>query len=164
MSRDHIKWSKFALYQVEDSDLDGAPYLEFPFHPGSKFKAVNTGIDEPTVQINFEDFVNGQSIAWSMPHDEVQYVVSGTAEITYHLPPLMLETGKVIAKPGSVYLLPQGARIVWKVLSDEPFRHLCICWPNPSYPIPVGASVAKLRAKEKAAGVKKSAAKKKSKK
>lgn len=157
MSRDHIKWSKFGIYQVEDSDLDRAPDLEFPFHPGSKFRAVNTGIDEPTVQINFEDFVKGQSITWSMPHDEVQYVVSGTAEITFHLPPLMLESGKVIAKPGSVYLLPQGARIVWTVLSDEPFRHLCICWPNPSYPIPVADSVQKLRAKAAKGGAKKPA-------
>lgn len=142
MSRDHIRWSKFKMYKVDDTDLDNAPDLEFPFHPGSRFRAVNTGIDEPTTQINFEDFVKGQAITWSMPHDEVQYVVSGRAEITYYLPPLMQESGKVIAEPGCVYLLPQGARITWDVLGDEPFRHLCICWPNPSYPIPVADSVA----------------------
>ena len=139
-----ITWSKFKIYDPVDSDLDNAPDLEFPFHPGSKFRAINTGIDEPSTQVNYEDFYKGMDIGWSMPHDEVQVVVSGEAEIEYFLPPLMAESGKVIAKKGSVYLLPQGARIIWRVLSDEPFRHLCICYPNPRYPIPVADSVAKL--------------------
>jgi quercetin dioxygenase-like cupin family protein len=139
---DNIKWSKFMIYKAVDSDLDNAQDLEFPFHPGSRFRAVNTGIDEPACQVNYEDFYKGRDITWSMPHDEVQYVVSGRAEIEYHLPPLMLETGKAIAEPGSIYLLPQGARIVWRVLSDEPFRHLCICYPNPGYPIARAASIA----------------------
>lgn len=142
MAAKGITWSKFKMYRCVDSDLDDAPDLEFPFHPGSRFRAVNTGIDEPTTQINYEDFYQGQPITWSMPHDEVQYVISGRAEITFHLPPLMQESGKVVAEPGCVYLLPQGARIVWNVLSDEPFRHLCICYPNPGYPIPVAASAA----------------------
>ncbi|MEL7030214.1 MAG: hypothetical protein AAGL49_13650, partial [Pseudomonadota bacterium] len=111
MAQDRIPWSKFKIYSVADSDLDEAPDLEFPFHPGSRFRAVNTGIDEPCTQINYEDFYKGQAITWSMPHDEVQYVVSGRAEITYFLPPLMQESGKAIAEPGSVYILPQGARI-----------------------------------------------------
>ena len=139
-----ITWSKFKIYDPVDSDLDNAPDLEFPFHPGSKFRAINTGIDEPSTQGNYEDFYKGMDIGWSMPHDEVQVVVSGEAEIEYFLPPLMAESGKVIAKKGSVYLLPQGARIIWRVISDEPFRHLCICYPNPRYPIPVADSVAKL--------------------
>ncbi|QTH20174.1 hypothetical protein HRJ34_17655 [Rhizorhabdus wittichii] len=142
---DRISWSKFAHYNCVDADLDDAPDLEFPFHPGSKFRAVNTGIDEPACQVNYEDFVRGSDITWTLAHDEVQYVVSGTAEIEYHLPPLMIETGKVVAGPGSVYLLPRGCRVVWRVLSDEPFRHLCITYPNPSYPIPLAASVEKLR-------------------
>ncbi len=140
MSVGHIEWGKFKIYHCEDSDLDGAPNLEFPFIPGSKFKAVNTGIDEAGVQVNYEDFVKGEDIVWTVSHDEVQYVVSGEAEIEYHLPPLMIETGKVVAKAGSVYLLPRGTRVVWRVLSDEPFRHLCICFPNPGYPIPVAES------------------------
>lgn len=136
-----LDYSKFRLYSVQDADLDRAPGYEFPFIPGSQFKAVNTGIDEPAVQVNFEDFLPGPDIVWSMFHDEVQYVTSGRAEITYHLPPLMQETGTVVAGPGSIYLLPRGARIRWRVLGSEPFRHLCVCIPNPGYPIPVAASV-----------------------
>ena len=92
------------------------------------------------MQVNFEDFLPGPDIVWSMFHDEVQYVTSGRAEITFHLPPLMQETGTAIAGPGSIYLLPRGARIRWRVLGGEPFRHLCVCIPNPGYPIPVASS------------------------
>lgn len=136
-----LDYSKVRMYTVKDSDLDTAPNYEFPFIPGSQFKAVNTGIDEPAVQVNFEDFVPGPDITWSLFHDEVQYVTSGRAEITFHLPPLMQESGTVIAEPGSIYLLPRGCRVRWRVLGNEPFRHLCICIPNPGYPIPYAASV-----------------------
>ena len=53
---------------------------------------------------------------------------------------MLVRHGKVVAEPGSIYLLPRGCRVIWRVLSDEPFRHLCITYPNPSYPIPVAAS------------------------
>ena len=139
---DALKWGRFGIYRCEDGDLDNAPDMEFPFAAGSRFRAVNTGINEPACQINYEDFYKGPDIVWTLAHDEVQYVVSGRAEIEYHLPPLMIETGKVIAEPGCVYLLPRGCRVVWRVLSDEPFRHLCVTYPNPGYPIPVAASVA----------------------
>ena len=99
------------MYSVVDSDLDAAPVLEFPFIKGSKLKAVNCGIEEPAVQVNFEDFLPGQDIVWSMFHDEVQYVTSGGAEISFHLPPLMQESGRVVAEPGSIYLLPRDWRI-----------------------------------------------------
>jgi mannose-6-phosphate isomerase-like protein (cupin superfamily) len=143
MSGSHaaIPYSRFEIYKVVNNDLDSAPEFPFPFVAGSKFKAVNTGIDQPAVQVNFEDFYPGPDIVWSMFHDEVQYVTSGRAEITFHLPPLMQESGTVTAEAGSIYLLPRGARIVWRVLGDMPFRHLCICIPNPGYPIPVAESV-----------------------
>jgi mannose-6-phosphate isomerase-like protein (cupin superfamily) len=140
MTGGHINWGRFSIYHCNDADLDEAPDLEFPFIKGSRFRAVNTGIDEPGVQVNYEDFVKGKDIVWTLAHDEIHYVVSGECEIEYHLPPLMLESGKAIARAGSVYFMPRGLRIVWRTLSEEPFRHLCICVPNPGYPIPVAAS------------------------
>ena len=136
-----IRWSKFAIYQIDDADLDEAQLRPFPLIQGALYKAVNCGIKQPACQINFEDFVKGPDIVWVMPHDEVHVVTKGTAEITYHLPPLMRETGTVTAKPGSVCFLPRASRIVWRVTSDEPFRHLCICFPDPDYPTPLAASV-----------------------
>jgi hypothetical protein len=135
-----ITWSKFAHYHYDETDLDHEPDLEFPFVPGSRFRAVNTGINEPALQLNLEDFYKGTDIPWTLGHDEAHYVLQGECEIEYHLPPLMIETGKVIVKAGSSYFLPRGCRVVWRVVSDEPFRHLCFCYPNPSYPIPVARS------------------------
>lgn len=137
-----IPYSRFKLYNVHDADLDAVTPVPFPFVPGSSFRAVNTGIDEPAVQINFEDFLPGPDIIWSMFHDEVQYVTAGHAQITFHLPPLMQVSGTVIAGPGAIYLLPRGARITWRVLNNQPFRHLCVCVPNPGYPIPFAHSIA----------------------
>lgn len=134
---DRINWGKFQHYDYVDTDLDNEPDMEFPFVPGSRFRAANIGIDEPAVQINLEDFYKGQDIPWTVSHEEVHYVVSGECEIEYFLPPLMLESGKVVAKPGSVYYIPQGCKVIWRVLSDEPFRHFCVCFANPGYPIPV---------------------------
>ena len=139
---DRLEYSKFQMYKANDGDMDTADIFQFPFVEGSQFRAVNTGIDEPSVQINYEDFLPGPEIPWSLFHDEVQYVVSGSAEIEYWLPPLMQETGKVVAEPGCIYLLPRGCRVIWRVLGDEPFRHLCVCFPNPGYPIAKARSMA----------------------
>ena len=140
-----IARSKFAIYDIDDADLDGAAARPFPFIPGSLYKAVNCGIKEPACQINFEDFFEGPDIVWVMPHDEVHVVTMGEAEITVHLPPLMRETTTAVARTGSVYFLPRSARIVWRVRGAVPFRHLCICFPDPDYPTPLAASVARRR-------------------
>lgn len=137
---DRIQWGKFAVYHGDSADLDDQPDLTFPFVEGSRFRAANTGIDEPALQVNIEDFYKGVDIPWTLSHDEAHYVISGECEIEYHLPPLMLESGKVIVKAGATYYMPRGCRVVWRVLSDEPFRHLCFCFPNPGYPIPVARS------------------------
>jgi quercetin dioxygenase-like cupin family protein len=137
---DKITWGKFAHYRYDKDDLANEPDLQFPFVPGSRFRAVNTGIDEPALQLNLEDFYKGVDIPWTLAHDEAHYVISGECEIEYWLPPLMLETGKIIAKAGDSYYMPRGCRVIWRTLSDEPFRHLCFCFPNPGYPIPVAAS------------------------
>lgn len=132
-----IRWGRFAVYHYDAGDLDDEPDMEFPFVPGSRFRAANTGIDEPGLQLNLEDFHKGPDIPWTLAHDETHYVISGVCEVEYHLPPLMLESGKVVVKAGDSYFMPRGCRVVWRVLSDEPFRHLCFCVPNPGYPIPV---------------------------
>ena len=136
-----ITWSNFGIYHINDDDLDFAKDKIFPFVPNSKYRAVNTGINEPSTQINFEDFYPGADIIWTLTHDEVHYVTKGEAEITCYLPPLMKKNKRAIAKKGSIYLLPRGCRVVWKITSEDPFRHLCICFPNPGYPSQKAPSV-----------------------
>lgn len=138
---DRIAWGRFAHYRYDADDLAAEPDLVFPFVEGSRFRAANIGIDEPAVQVNIEDFHKGVDIPWTLAHDEVHTVISGECEIEFHLPPLMMETGKVLARTGDCYYMPRGCRVVWRVLSDEPFRHYCICFPNPGYPIPKVASI-----------------------
>ena len=138
---DSMTYSNFGYYKPQDSDLDDAEKWAFPFIDGSQFRAINVGIDEPTCQINYEDWLPGPDIWWSMNHDEVHVVTKGRAEVEYWLAPLMQENKQVIAEVGDVYFLPRGARIRWRVLGDEPFRHLCICYPNPGYPVPKAKSV-----------------------
>jgi hypothetical protein len=137
-----ITWSKFRIYDVKDSDLDESPARAFPHVPGALYKAVNGGIKEPACQVNFEDFFPGPAIEWFMSHDEVHYVTSGEAEIVAFAPPLHKEETRVIARAGSVYLLPRGLRVTWRVLGEAPFRHVCICFPDPGYPTPLARSVA----------------------
>ncbi|RRN66040.1 cupin domain-containing protein [Caulobacter sp. 602-1] len=136
-----IAYSRFRMYQVDESDLEKAPLFSFPMLEGVMNKAINVGIDEPATQVNFEEFLPGHDISWAMFHDELHYVTSGECEVTYHLAPMMTISGTVIARPGCIYLLPRGAHIKWKVLGDKPFRHLCICIPNPGYPVPLADSV-----------------------
>ena len=138
---DRMTYSNFGYYKPQDSDLDHAEKWAFPFIEGSQFRAINVGIDEPACQINCEDWLPGPDIWWSMNHDEVHVVTKGRAEVEYWLAPLMQENKMVIAEVGDVYYLPRGARIRWRVLGDEPFRHLCICYPNPGYPVPKAKSV-----------------------
>ena len=139
---DKLVYSRFAMYKVDEDDLEQSETFPFPFVEGSQFRAVMCGIDEPSCQVNFEDWLPGPDITWSMFHDEVQYVIRGRAEIEIWHPPLMQDHVKVVAEPGCIYLLPRGARVLWRVLGDEPFRHLCICYPNPGYPVSTARSVA----------------------
>ena len=55
-----LSFSKFRMYKVDPNDLEVADDLEFSFILGSRFRAVNVEIDEPAVQVNFEDFYKGQ--------------------------------------------------------------------------------------------------------
>ena len=57
-----IAWGKFAHYHYDNQDLADEPDLEFPFVNGSRFRAVNTGINEPALQVNLEDFFKGKDI------------------------------------------------------------------------------------------------------
>jgi hypothetical protein len=60
----------------------------------------------------------------------------------YWLPSPTTKHGKAVAEPDSKYHAPRGCRMLWRVLSNEPFRHLCIAYPNPSQKSAAARSVA----------------------
>ena len=134
MSDKAITWGKIKVYDIQDSDLDTAEDMEFPFHPGSRFRAVNTGIDEPSVQINYEDFFPGTRYRLGpAPMMRCNTSSSGTAEIDYWLPPLMLESGTVSSEARQHRLFTACIQSRMEVTSEEPLRHLCVL-PQPRLP------------------------------
>jgi ethanolamine utilization protein EutQ (cupin superfamily) len=100
--------------------------------PSSSFRIV-TMMNEPAMQAVYEDWFKDNDVEWTYWLDALHYVVSGRAEITYWNPPNWEQEQTVIAEPGSFYLTPRGARVKWRILSDEPFRHVVFDIPNGGY-------------------------------
>lgn len=93
--------------------------------------AMKRWIKEETGHITLEDFPAKKTFGpWAFWYDEFHYVVKGKAEIYFSRPPLHVEKEKVIAEAGDAYLIYRGEWITWKVVSDEPFRHLCFLLPG----------------------------------
>ena len=61
-------------------------------------------------------------------------MLKGKAEITYSLPPVHRKWHKTSAEEGCVYLIPRGARVKFKVVGNEPYRHLFVVMPGGFYP------------------------------
>ena len=90
--------------------------------------------DEPGGTTGVEDFRPGDEVEWNFYHDEVQYILKGKAEMTYSLPPLHRKWYKTSAEEGCVYLIPRGARVKFKVIGNDPYRHLFVVLPGGFYP------------------------------
>lgn len=135
MSLSGISYSKFKVHHFNHDDMDRAELIPLPFNPGVEIKGYSTEINEPCAQVVVEDFLPNTEIWWTFPHDEFHYCVSGSAEIEFFLPPLYAESVKETIRPGSVVLMPSGGRMNIKT-GDEPYRHICFCFPGPDYPFP----------------------------
>lgn len=134
-------YSKFKVHKIRPEDMETAALLDLPFNPGVQIKGYKTEIDEPAAQVIVEDFLPGSEFSWQFMHDELQYAISGAIDIEVFLPPLFAESVKKRLDAGCVYLLPAGARMHVSVVGDEPYRHICICVPNPGYPFPEAESM-----------------------
>jgi hypothetical protein len=129
-----MTYSKFRLIDPGSAqgDIDGAPMEPFPLRPASKFRIV-TLMNEPAMQVVLEDWFKDNDIEWVYFVDAFHVVLSGRAEITYWNPPDWPEARTIIAEPGMMYLTPRGAHVKWRILSDEPFRHVVLDIPNAGY-------------------------------
>ena len=135
------QYSRFQVHKIRPEDMASAALLGLPFNDGVQIRGYNTEINEPAAQVVVEDFLPGSEFSWTFVHDELQYGLSGAIDIEVFLPPLYSETVKTRLDEGCVYLFPAGARMHVKVLGDEPYRHICICVPNPGYPFPDAESM-----------------------
>ena len=86
-------------------------------------------------------FFPGDEFEWQFAHDEIQYCLSGSMQLTVWSPPLFAERVDTVIEPGTLYNYPIGTRKRVKVLGDEPFRHICFCPPSPNYPFPTADDV-----------------------
>ena len=89
----------------------------------------DTGIFHPEGMMAIEDFKAGDTIRWTFPHPEFQYVLKGKAELTYMLPPWYDEEKTLTVETGDAYLIPNGADVVFKIAPGEPLRKLCMVMP-----------------------------------
>lgn len=141
-----IIYSDFRMYKIEPSDLDSIEPGPMPLLGDGPWRMCGIGIDEPAVQMVYEDFFPGHTYTWTVWLDQIDVVTQGKAEITVVLPPELERTKTVIAEAPCIYLIPRGTRITWKPFGDEPYRHISFDIPNPGFPIEDGASVKAARA------------------
>ncbi len=127
-----LVYSRFKVYRVNPKDIDSAPIQPYPFCEPSTYRIV-TVINEPATQIVYEDWFKGQDVMWWAWTDAIHFVLQGKAEVTVWQPPDLREKLVEIVEPPCVYLIPRGARVQWRVLSDVPFRKLVADIPNPGF-------------------------------
>jgi quercetin dioxygenase-like cupin family protein len=128
-------YSSFDHHVVDNDAVDASPEIPLPFNEGVTVRGYSA-FNQPNCQVIIEDFMPGPEFAWQFSHDEMQYCISGEAEMEVFMPPLFSETKKVHIRPGSVYSFPVGARMHVKVIGDQPCRHIAFCPPSPNYPFP----------------------------
>ena len=117
--------------------LDKSPIIEF----GGPKVGTSAGpvkvislINTPEARAGLEDFLPGTEMHWTYHYDEVQLVLEGKAKITYTLAADgNQKVFKAVAEKDDTYLLPSGARVTFKVISKEPFRHYFVIMPRYYY-------------------------------
>src|SRR5581483_3966189 len=122
-------YSELKVYRIRPEDMQ-------PTEVTTKGITLDIKIytDEPGATTGVEDFRPADEVDWSFYHDEVQYITKGRAEITYSLPPLHTRWHKTTAEVGCIYLIPRGARLKFKVIGNEPYRHVFVVMPGGFYP------------------------------
>ena len=130
--------SAFEAHKIDHDVMEKAHCLTCRFRrdQDSGYSAIN----QPNCQVIIEDFFPGDEFEWQFPHDEIQYCLSGSMQLTVWSPPLYAERVDTVIEPGTLYNYPIGTRKRVKVLGDEPFRHICFA-PQPNYPFPTADDV-----------------------
>ena len=140
-----VNYSKFAYYKIEPSDLDTIEPQPIEFLGGGLHRMVGVGIDEPCCQVVYEDFFPGYEYKWTTWVDQIDYVVSGKAEITFYQPPSLEVKQTVLVEAPSIYLIPRGTVLTWKVIGEDVYRHFSFDIPNPLFPTDLAKSVKQKR-------------------
>jgi hypothetical protein len=125
-------YSRVRVAKPEAQVLEAAPLEPYPFAPQSKFRIV-TLFEEPACLVAHEEWYQDNDTEWVFFNETLMIVESGRAIMTYWNPPDWTDRGEITLEPGMVFLCPRGARIWWKIISEEPFRRLVVDIPNPGF-------------------------------
>lgn len=125
-------YSKVRVSRPDVDELKSSPLVDYPFVPESKFRIV-TLFEEPACLVAHEEWYKDNDTEWVFFNETLMIVQSGSAEITWWNPPDWTDRGSVVVQPGDVFLCPRGARMWWKILSDEPFRRIVVDIPSPGF-------------------------------
>ena len=124
----------FAKFNAEE--LDKSPVVEYGGPTvGTKSgpTKLSTLINVPEAWIGVEDFLPGTEMRWAFHYNEVQLILEGKAEISYTLGTNPNKIFKAVAEKGDTYLIPCGAKVTFKVISEEPYRHYFVIMPRYHY-------------------------------
>ncbi len=112
-------------------DPDQKPDLRVETQSGVFLAFTKNYIRMANGRSGLEDFLPGETMFWFFPHEEIQYIVKGRAEMTYSLAGTShTEQKTMTVEPGDCYLIPRGARVTWKVAPGDPLRHLFFIMPG----------------------------------
>lgn len=90
-------------------------------------------VNDPRGTIAYESFAPNSMVNWAFWHDEVHVITRGEAEVTYTLGPNHRKQVTKTFRAGDTYLIPSGARVQFKIVSDEPYLHVCVIMPRFEY-------------------------------
>jgi mannose-6-phosphate isomerase-like protein (cupin superfamily) len=90
-------------------------------------------VNDRRASIAYEAFAPGSTVNWAFWHDEVHVIMRGEAEVTYTLAPNHRKQVTRTYRTGDTYLIPDGARVRFRVTSDEPYLHVCVIMPRFEY-------------------------------
>lgn len=123
------------IANVNPEDLTGEKVQEFggPIVGNVERFRLKALINVPQALVGIEDFLPGSVVHWAFWHDEVQYIIQGQAEITYTLPPNHRKVNTIVVGKGQTYLVLNGTRATFKILSKEPYTHLFVVMPRYNY-------------------------------
>jgi mannose-6-phosphate isomerase-like protein (cupin superfamily) len=122
------------MLEVDDKEM--AKFERYSAALGVHF-ALKPMLVEPAVNIGMEDYPPGVTTnRYGYWHDEIHIVTKGKAEI-HCITPTLLKPWKeetFIAEEGDAYVIYRGDQASYKVISKEPYRHLCIIMPAIPFP------------------------------
>jgi len=87
-------------------------------------------LNDRRATIAYESFAPNSTVNWAFWHDEVHVITKGEARVTYTLGPNHRKQVTKTFKAGDTYLIPNGARARFEVVSDEPYLHVCVIMPR----------------------------------